>query len=162
MSDKYSNDNGKKAKRRFFLKVGGAVGLSGAVGGTTLLSLFPKTGRTQAKHHHRTPVQTDTAALRGLAKFVDALPTPAVISPTGTLNNQPFYDVKMRPTTKKLHRDLPPTPLWAYNGQFPPPTFEVRRGQPINVKWENNLPGTHFLPIDKTIHGAEPPTPAVR
>jgi len=38
----------------------------------------------------------------------------------------------------------------------------VRRGQPINVKWENALPGTHFLPIDQTIHGAEPPTPAVR
>lgn len=162
MSDKYSGDNKKRDKRRFFLKVGGAAGLTGAVGGTTLLSLFPKSGRTQARHHHRTPVQTDTAARRGLAKFVDALPRAATISPVGTLNGVPFYDVKMQPAQKKLHRDLPATPVWAYNGQIPPPTFEVRSGKPIAVKWENQLPSTHFLPIDPTIHGAEPPTPTVR
>jgi spore coat protein A, manganese oxidase len=40
--------------------------------------------------------------------------------------------------------------------------FDVRRGNPIAVKWENNLPGTHFLPIDPTIHGAEPKFPTVR
>src|SRR5215831_10500203 len=135
MSDKYSGDNTKRNKRRTILKVGGAAGLTGAVGGTTLLGLFPKSGRTQAKHHHRTPVQTNTAAMQGLAKFVDALPIPSVATPSGTLNNQPFYDVKMRPTKQKLHRDLPPTPLWTYNGMFPPQTFETRRGQPINVKW---------------------------
>src|SRR5262245_53469675 len=92
-----SDGSNRNSKRRSLLKIGGAAGLSGAVGGTTLLSLFPRTGRTQAAHRHRTPVQTNTAAQRGLAKFVDELPTPSKISPTGTLNNQPFYDVKMRP-----------------------------------------------------------------
>src|SRR5215831_13291180 len=151
-----SESSGKKSKRRKFLKIGGAVGLTGAVGSTAVLtSLFPRVGRTQSRHHHRTPVQTDTAAMRGLAKFVDALPRAQTILPVAVQNGVPFYDVKMRPTTKKLHRDLPATALWAYNGQFPPPTFEVRRGKPINVKWENQLPGAHFLPIDHTIHGAE-------
>src|SRR5882672_5686427 len=151
MSAQNSNGN-KKSKRRFFLKVGGALGLTGAVGGTALLtSLFPRVGRTQARHHHRTPVQTDTAAQRGLAKFVDDLPRAPTISPISTQNGVPFFDVKMRPLLKKLHRDLPATALWGYNGMFPPPTFETRRGKPINVKWENQLPGTHFLPIDKTI-----------
>ncbi|HTQ74079.1 MAG TPA: multicopper oxidase [Burkholderiales bacterium] len=162
MSDTHSGDRSKRNKRRFFLKVGGAAGLTGAVGGTALLGLFPRTGRTQARHHHRTPVQTNTAAQRGLAKFVDPLPRAATISPVGTQNGVPFYDVKMQPATKKLHRDLPATALWTYNGQFPAPTFEVRRGKPVNVKWENQLPKTHFLPIDPTIHGAEPPTPTVR
>jgi spore coat protein A len=162
MSSGNSSGSGKKSRRRFFLKVGGAVGLTSAIGGTTLLGLFPRSGRTQARHHHRTPVQTNTAAQQGLAKFVDALQVPSTLSPTGMPNNRPFYDVKMRPLAKKLHRDLPATALWGYNGQYPAPTFEVRRGKPVSVKWENQLPGAHFLPIDPTIHGAEPPTPAVR
>jgi len=158
-----TDSRSKKSKRRSFLKIGGAAGLTGAVGGTAALtSLFPRVGRTQAKHHHRTPVQTNTAATQGLAKFVDALPKVATIQPTSVQNGVPFYDVTMRPSTAKLHRDLPPTSVWGYNGMVPPPTFEVRRGHPINVKWENNLPGAHFLPVDKTIHGAEKPTPEVR
>ena len=162
MSTQDSSGNDRKSKRRFFLKVGGAAGLTGAVSGTGVLtSLFPRVGRTQARHHHRTPPQDNTAA-KWITKFVDELPIPSTIAPSGTLNGVPFYDVKMRPLQKKLHRDLPATALWGYNGQYPAPTFEVRRGKPIAVKWENQLPGTHFLPIDKTIHGAEPPTPSVR
>jgi spore coat protein A, manganese oxidase len=159
---KNSSDNDGKSKRRFFLKVGGAVGLAGAVGGGAVLaSLFPRTGHTQARHHHRTPPQDNTAA-KSLAKFVDPLPIPSTISQSGVLNGVPFYDVKMRRFQKKLHRDLPATTLWGYNGLFPAPTFEVRRGKPIAVKWENELPGTHFLPIDHTIHGAEATFPDVR
>jgi spore coat protein A len=156
------NSSGNKSKRRFFLKVGGAVGLTRAVGGTAILtSLFPRTGRTQAQHHLRTPLQTNTAA-KSLSKFVDELPIPSTISPSGTLKGAPLYDVKMRPLQQKLHRDLPATALWGYNGMYPGPTFEVRRGKPIAVKWENQLPGTHFLPIDHTIHGAESKFPDVR
>jgi len=162
MSDHDSSGSGKKSKRRTFLKVGGAVGLTGAVGGTAVLtSLFPRVGRTQARHHHRTPPQDNTAA-KWLTKFVDELPIPSTISPNGTLNGVPFYDVKMKPLQQKLHRDLPATSLWGYNGMYPGPTFEVRRGKPIAVKWENQLPGTHFLPIDHTIHGAEKNFPDVR
>jgi len=39
---------------------------------------------------------------------------------------------------------------------FPGPTIEARRGQPLAVQWINQLPPRHFLPIDHTIHGAEP------
>jgi spore coat protein A len=68
----------------------------------------------------------------------------------------------MRRFQKKLHRDLPATTLWGYNGQYPAPTFDVRRGHPIAVKWQNDLPGKHFLPIDHTLHGAEANFPDVR
>ena len=150
-------------KRRRILKVGGALGAAGAFGGgVALTALFPKTGRTASRRHHRTPVQTDTAA-RWLTKFVDPLQVPSVLAAGAQLNGMPFYDVTMRRLQKKLHRDLPPTSLWGYNGQYPAPTFEARRGRPIAVKWENNLPGRHFLPIDPTIHGADVPgTPSVR
>src|SRR5262252_2029436 len=154
-----SNGNGHDGKRRRLLKVGGAIG----VGGTTLAVLFPTKAPSAARHHHhmRTPAQTNTAA-GSLAKFVDELPVTPTIAPTSTVNGMPFYDVHMRPLQKKLHRDLPPTSLWGYNGQYPPPTFEVRRGRPIAVKWENDLPNSHFLPIDPTIHGSEAGTPPSR
>ena len=158
---KNSNGNGHDTKRRSLLKIGGAIGVGSAVGGTVLTALFPRKVRSAARRHHRTPQQTDTAA-RTLTKFVDELQEPSTIAPSATLNGVPFYDVRMRPLQKKLHRDLPATDLWGYNGQYPPPTFEARRGRPIAVKWENELPGSHFLPIDKTIHGAEEPTPDVR
>jgi spore coat protein A len=63
---------------------------------------------------------------------------------------------------QQLHRNLPPTTLWGYNGMYPGPTFEVRRGSPVAVRWENALPGIHFLPIDTTLHGAAANLPQVR
>jgi spore coat protein A len=151
------------SKRRRLLKVGGAVGVTGALGGgIALTALFPDAGHTATRqHHHRTPPQADTAA-RALTKFVDELQIPATMTTNNGMNGVPLYDVTMQRFKKKLHRDLPPTTLWGYNGQYPSPTFEVRRGQPIAVKWQNDLAGTHFLPIDHTIHGAEANLPEVR
>ena len=62
----------------------------------------------------------------------------------------------------KVHRDLPPTRQWGYDGTSPGPTFETRTGQPISVEWVNNLPQKHFLPIDHNIMGAEKDKPEVR
>lgn len=87
-------------------------------------------------------------------KFVDSLPIPSVIKPTGTYKGKPFYDVRMIETLHKFHRDIPITRVWGYNGLVPGPTFEAERYHPIYVKWTNNLPLKHFLPVDKTIHGA--------
>jgi spore coat protein A len=95
-------------------------------------------------------------ALRNLARYVDPLPVPVVIRPKGPV------EVTMREFLTKVHRDLPPTRMWGYNGTWPGPTFETRRGQPITVKWTNKLPAKHFLPIDHTIHGAEESLPEVR
>ena len=63
---------------------------------------------------------------------------------------------------QKVHRDLPATTLWGYNGSWPGPTIEVRRDQPISVTWKNNLPRRHFLPLDFTVHGEEETVPPVR
>lgn len=90
-----------------------------------------------------------------LEKFVDALPIPSVLRAVGKCEGIPYYEVTMKQVKQKLHRDLPPTTVWGYNGMYPGPTFEVRRIQPIFVKWENKLPFEHLLPVDRTIHGAE-------
>lgn len=104
-----------------------------------------------------------------LTPFIDALPLPPVArsigtrpSPTNPSRRVPFYRVAMREFQSKLHRDLPPTRLWGYGGAFPGPTFETRSGDELLVEWANQLPHKHFLPIDFTLHGAEPSNPEVR
>ena len=37
--------------------------------------------------------------------------------------------VRMREIHQKVHRDLPPTRMWGYNGTWPGPTIEVRTGK---------------------------------
>jgi spore coat protein A, manganese oxidase len=95
-----------------------------------------------------------------LAPYVNALPIPAVIHPAPHPTS--VVQVHMREFHHKVHRDLPATRMWGYNGTWPGPTFDVRAGQPFSVKWNNELPHKHFLPIDPTIHGAEEGIPEVR
>jgi spore coat protein A len=64
--------------------------------------------------------------------------------------------------SQKLHRDLPATPLWAYGGSVPGVMFDVRAGEGVLVEWANELPSEHFLPIDHSLHGAEPGVPEGR
>lgn len=90
----------------------------------------------------------------GLKKFVDSLPIPSIIKPKGTYKGKPLYDVRMIETLHKFHRDLPKTKVWGYNGLVPGPTFDVEKNHPIYVRWTNDLPKKHFLPVDKTVHGA--------
>ena len=63
---------------------------------------------------------------------------------------------------EKVHRDLKPTRLWGYASTSPGPSFEARSGQGLLVEWVNELPEKHFLPVDHSIHGAEPDKPEVR
>jgi spore coat protein A len=95
-----------------------------------------------------------------LASYVDPLPIPPVIRPPSAAGQ--VVQVRMGEVRHNVHRDLPPTSLWGYNGMWPGPTFEVRRGQGLSVKWTNQLPTKHFLPIDTTIHGSEETVPQVR
>ena len=136
--------------RRAFLKViGGTAGATAAVGGGALFLLPARRAAGQSVGE-------------SLTKFVDRLPVPSVIAPSGTVGGDPLFRVAMRQVRQKLHRDLPSTTVWGYNGLYPGPTFEARRGRPIAVQWTNDLPPRHMLPIDRTLHGDEPPAPEVR
>lgn len=104
-----------------------------------------------------------------LVPFVDPLPIPPRAKAAGrrTLpacpgDALPCYRIAMQACTTRVHRDLPPTPMWSYAGSVPGPTLEVERGQPILVEWINALPARHFLPIDHALHGAEHDKPGVR
>ena len=94
-----------------------------------------------------------------LASYVTPLSIPPVIRPKD--GGAPIQ-IHMRPFRHRVHRDLPATAMWGYNGMWPGPTFEVRKGHPISVKWTNQLPTKHFLPLDYTIHGEGQDVPQVR
>lgn len=93
-----------------------------------------------------------------LTRFVDPLPIPPTLRPTPG----EVLEIEMRQIRQKVHRDLPPTTLWGYNGSWPGPTIEARSGTPVSINWTSKLPTTHLLPIDHSIHGADASLPAVR
>jgi spore coat protein A len=98
--------------------------------------------------------------LRRQKQFVNRLPRPAVARPQpGTRH----YEIAIRQfrgwlglldprTGRRLE-----TTLWGYDGQYPGPTIEARRGEPVTVRWINALaaegrPLPHLLPVDHSIH----------
>jgi FtsP/CotA-like multicopper oxidase with cupredoxin domain len=100
--------------------------------------------------------------------FVDTLPIPNVAVPT-FLNPVPtrtaniaageaardahqrwdefrpliFYHSIAAPSLHTFHRDLSPTYLWTFNGQYPAQTFLGLYGLPSLVRFRNNLPVDH-------------------
>jgi len=97
----------------------------------------------------------ELAASPVLPKYVDALPIPGTQQPSGTFNGLPLYTVTMRPCQQKVHRDVPVTNFWGFNGVTPASSFDVNTGEPMYVKWVNGLPTTHLFSasIDHTLPG---------
>jgi spore coat protein A, manganese oxidase len=112
------------------------------------------------------PRMFDTSAL---ARFVDPLPIPERSIPVGRKADPtdpgtqiPYYRIVMKAFETKVHRNMPSTMFWGYNGCCPGPTIEARQAQPILVEWVNQLPNKHLFAIDHTLHGAESDKPEVR
>ncbi|AOS62979.1 multicopper oxidase family protein [Actinoalloteichus hymeniacidonis] len=74
---------------------------------------------------------------RTLTKFRDPLRIPPVLRPEG----DEIVTVVQQAAWARLHSELPPTRVWTYDGHFPGPTFEVRRGQRVRVAWTNRIEG---------------------
>ncbi len=97
----------------------------------------------------------------GLTPFVEPLPIPPVLQPTGTrADGVPQYTVSVVPATQSVHPDLPATSLWTYNGAWPASTILATQGQPIEITYQNNLPaggggkqGNNLLEVDTCAHG---------
>jgi len=118
-----------------------------------------------------------------IPKFVNQLVIPPVYVPVNVTDSngkviRQDYRVNMTYFRQPI---LPPgTPLvgspdgkttvWGYQGKVelldgtiinsfahsPSSTFEATRGIPINVTWTNNIDVPQFLPVDPTIHWANP------
>ncbi len=97
-----------------------------------------------------------------LKRYVDPLPIPQVVrpaakrpSPTNPKAEFAYYRMTMGEFASRVHRDLPPTRQWGFNGASPGPIIEVRSGDGVLVEWINNLPQRHLFTIDHNLHGAE-------
>lgn len=100
-----------------------------------------------------------------IPKFIDELPIPHIAKPVDSYycsnERKEFYNIVMEETKHRFHKFFPLTRIWGYNGTYPGPTIEVMKDVPILVKWTNQLPNEHFLPVDHTLHGTMD-TPDVR
>jgi len=81
-----------------------------------------------------------------LTPFVDPLP----ILPTA----QSAIIVEKQ-FSRKVHRDLPATTLWGFDDgsgpQSPGPTIVGQTGTPIDITWDNELPASHVLGVDRCL-----------
>ncbi len=98
-------------------------------------------------------------------------PTVAYDPATGALASHD-YTVRITAFTQQvLPSPMPKTSVWGYGGMAedpvtgaslgfvrnsPAPSFEAERGVPINVKWVNELTGSHMFAVDPTVCWANP------
>jgi spore coat protein A len=118
-----------------------------------------------------------------IPKYVNQLVIPPVYVPTNVTDgngnvirqdykiNMSYYRQPVLPPGTPLVGSLDgKTLVWGYQGKVelldgtvidsfihsPSSTFEAIRGIPINVTWVNNIDTPQFLPVDPTIHWANP------
>lgn len=97
-----------------------------------------------------------------LEPFVDPLRLPEVLRAAATNSTSKHYRITMSEFRQKLHRDLPPSLVWGFQGSTPGPTIEARRGELVRIDWLNRLPLRHHLLVDTTLCGAGKDVPEVR
>jgi spore coat protein A len=116
-------------------------------------------GRMAAQSDENTP---NILAGVWLEPFVDPLLIPRALKPTARSNNVERYRIEISEFRQKLHRDLPPTIVWGFEGTTPGPTIMAERGHIVEVEWVNKLPTRHRLAIDHSLGGAGTDVPEVR
>lgn len=112
-----------------------------------------------------------------IPKYITQLPIPPVFKPT--IAKDPItgkevshnYTINMTQFEQQiLPPEFPMTNVWGYEGfirdpdtgeaicfrSTPGATFEAKKGIPVNVQWVNNITKPNFLPVDPTIHWANP------
>jgi spore coat protein A, manganese oxidase len=114
-------------------------------------------------------------------KFRRPLLIPPVMPKAGRLvqrggKNVDYYEISMKQIRQQiLPADLPETTVWAYGAvaaeskrglllhHAPSLTIEAKWNTPVRVKWINDLKDSngdflpHLLPVDPTLHWANPP-----
>jgi spore coat protein A, manganese oxidase len=97
------------------------------------------------------PVVAATSFVK-VPHFTVALPIPVKATPVGANT----YHITQRQTQQTLHPRLGKTKVWGYDDGkhgplYPGPTIEVKKGTPTTVRYTNQLPKTHLLPVDTSI-----------
>ena len=138
--------------RRRFLQYGISAGAA------LSLPLAPRRNFAERRRSAAGQGLAVSATGSGLKKFVQPLPVPGagivVAAQSGT--NQ--YSFALRQIVRRLHPQLPPTPLWAYDdgsglagqaGSFGMAVV-AQTGTPLRVRYTHRLPETYpaWIPVD--------------
>jgi spore coat protein A len=130
------------------------------------LAILGAVGATQLFEHglfvQSDDIRPNTLVGVRLAPFVDPLFLPPTLSPQSPLTGSQYYKVTLSEFRQKLHRDLPASVLWGFNGIAPGPIIAARKDQAVTIDWHNQLPPKHRLLVDHTLDGAGPSVPEVR
>jgi FtsP/CotA-like multicopper oxidase with cupredoxin domain len=161
----------RELSRRQFFKIGGG-GLLGLYVGSRL------GGFTQVAE---AAIPGGTVDVASLGKFVTPLLIPPVMPKAGTIvlrggKNADYYEISMKQFAQQiLPASLPATTVWGYGAvraaserglllhNAPSLTIEAQANRPVRVKWINDLKDArgkylpHLLPVDPTLHWANPP-----
>jgi FtsP/CotA-like multicopper oxidase with cupredoxin domain len=116
---------------------------------------------------HAAPIPGGTLVPAAVPKFVAPLVIPPAMPNNGKLHQ---YTIAVQQFSQQiLPAGLPPTTVWSYGlpGKvalnYPAFTIEATRGNPTQVTWINGLVNEdgksipHLLPVDPTLHWANPP-----
>jgi spore coat protein A, manganese oxidase len=80
--------------------------------------------------------------------FEASLPILPVLKPSGSDAVSDCYEMAVRPASGSILPGLT-TEIWGYNGTFPGPVIEARRGRKTSLRLRNELP----VPIVNHLHG---------
>ena len=113
-----------------------------------------------------------------IPKYAAPLVIPPAMPRTSKLaiqggKNIDYYEIAVRQFEQQiLPPGLPPTTVWSYGSvnhpgsfNYPAFTIEAKYNAPVRVKWINDLVDAqgkylpHLLPVDPTLHWANPPGP---
>jgi FtsP/CotA-like multicopper oxidase with cupredoxin domain len=153
--------------RRQFLKISAAAGAGLAV--PWRLPAF-------AARRPRFQIPGGSLSPNDVPKYVSKLVIPPAMPTVGGTNN---YEIAVRQFQQHIvpaSMGLPMTTVWSYGStgapgtvaeggtfNYPAFTIEAQHGQPVTVKWINDLVASngnflpHILPVDQTLHWANPP-----
>jgi spore coat protein A, manganese oxidase len=156
--------------RRDFLKLTGAG----------VLSLYTAT-RGKFTLRAQAAIPGGTLNPDDVTKYMTPLLIPPVMPKAGTVKlkggkNADYYEISMKQITQQiLPAGYPATTVWGYgavksaskNGLLvhnaPSLTIEAQANRPVRIKWINDLKDAngnylpHLLPVDPTLHWANPP-----
>ena len=151
---------------------------SAAAGAGLFLSTFVD-GRRVVRAVPLPPAAMLLDPVTGISKYQTPLLIPPAMPRAGKIKqkmakNVDYYEIAVRQFDQQiLPAGMPATTVWGYgpakaqNGQVifnaPSLTIEAKHNKPVRVKWINELVDAngdylpHLLPVDQTLHWANPP-----
>jgi spore coat protein A len=160
-------------KRRLFIKLG-----VGAAGGAVVAQLCAKIGGVTKV---LAQIPGGTLDLSAVLKYQTPMLIPPVMPKADTIKQKrgkkvDYYEISMKQFQQQiLPAGLPPTTVWGYGAvtsdkkkglllhNAPSLTIEAEWDTPVRIKWINDLKDAngnylpHLLPVDPTLHWANPP-----